>query len=306
MFCDILTPERTPYEGDPRHILRRALRRSAEMGFDTFNVGPELEYFLFRDASGDRAARHRRLFRPDHARRGLRRAPRDLDRAGGARHPCRVQHHEVGPSQHEIDIRYADALKMADDCMTYRITSRRSRSSTAGNATFMPKPCSARTGRECTRTSPLFAGGRNAFFDADETSTSRASARRSSRPAAPCARDLLDLRQWVNSYKRLVPGYERRSTSHGRAATARRSSACRSTTPARPRRRGWSCAARTPPATPTSPSPRYSRPARGHRARLRAAGSDGAQPLPPQPRGAAPPRHRAAPGDARRRDRADG
>src|SRR5665213_2147857 len=52
MFCDILTPERTPYEGDPRHILRRALRRAAEMGFDTFNVGPELEYFLFRDSSG--------------------------------------------------------------------------------------------------------------------------------------------------------------------------------------------------------------------------------------------------------------
>src|SRR5690348_17527507 len=52
MFCDILTPERQPYEGDPRHILRRALKRSAELGFETFNVGPELEYYLFRDAAG--------------------------------------------------------------------------------------------------------------------------------------------------------------------------------------------------------------------------------------------------------------
>ncbi len=71
MFCDIITPERTPYEGDPRHVLRRALQRAQEMGFDTFNVGPELEYFLFRDSRSTELARQRRLLRPDDARRRL-------------------------------------------------------------------------------------------------------------------------------------------------------------------------------------------------------------------------------------------
>ncbi len=90
MFCDILTPERTPYEGDPRHVLRRAVERAPGMGFDTFNVGPELEYFLFRDTPLHRAARPRRLLRPDDARRRLGRAPRDGARAGAARDPRRV------------------------------------------------------------------------------------------------------------------------------------------------------------------------------------------------------------------------
>ena len=124
MFCDVLTPERTPYEGDPRHVLRRALERAARRWASTrFNVGPELEYFLFKRQA---------------------RAPRSLDEGGyfdlttlDAGSDVRREtvlaleqlgihveysHHEGGPSQHEVDMRYADALKMADDCMTYRIT----------------------------------------------------------------------------------------------------------------------------------------------------------------------------------------
>ena len=91
MFCDIVTPEREPYEGDPRHVLRRALQRAEAMGFDQFNVGPELEYFYFRSAKPEAGAagdpRRGRLLRPDDARRRLRRAPRDRARARAARHP---------------------------------------------------------------------------------------------------------------------------------------------------------------------------------------------------------------------------
>ena len=118
MFCDVLTPERTPYEGDPRHVLRRALERAEAMGFDTFNVGPELEYFLFKDNNVDRGPRRGRLLRPHHARRRLRRAPRDGARARAARHPRRV-HPPRGRAQpardrHALRRRAEDGRRLHD------------------------------------------------------------------------------------------------------------------------------------------------------------------------------------------------
>ena len=118
MFCDVLTPERTPYEGDPRHVLRRALERAKSMGFDTFNVGPELEYFLFKDKNGDRGPRRGRLLRPDDARRRLRRAPRDGARARAARHPRRVQpprgRPEPARGRHALRRRAEDGRRLHD------------------------------------------------------------------------------------------------------------------------------------------------------------------------------------------------
>src|SRR5215210_1487040 len=108
MFADVQTPERTSYEGDPRHVLRRALERMRAMGFDDFFVGPELEYFLFKDNRGTETLDQGGYF--------------DLLALERFGIEVEYSHHEVGPSQHEIDMRYADALKMADDCMTYRIT----------------------------------------------------------------------------------------------------------------------------------------------------------------------------------------
>src|SRR3954463_7370347 len=122
MFCDILTPERTPYEGDPRHVLRRALERASAMGFDHFYVGPELEYFYFRNAKGTEVLDEGGYFDLTTLDAGsdLRRETvLALEQLGIH---VEYSHHEVGPSQHEIDMRFADALKMADDCMTYRIT----------------------------------------------------------------------------------------------------------------------------------------------------------------------------------------
>src|SRR3981081_1997971 len=122
MFCDIITPEKTPYEGDPRHVLRRALERAQSMGFDTFNVGPELEYFLFRDSRSTEVLDRGGYFDLTTLDAGsdVRGAP--VIAPGPLGIHVESTHHEVGPSQHEIDMRYADALKMADDCMTYRIT----------------------------------------------------------------------------------------------------------------------------------------------------------------------------------------
>ena len=107
MICDVVTPDGEPYEGDPRYVLRRALDRMRDMGFDTFNVGPELEYFLFEDDKGTQDTRRGRLLRQT-----------TLDAAGELRSetvralegmgiPIEYVHHEVGPSQHEIDMRYA-------------------------------------------------------------------------------------------------------------------------------------------------------------------------------------------------------
>src|ERR1700710_1076600 len=122
MFCDIVTPERTPYEGDPRHVLRCAVERANAMGFETFNVGPELEYFLFKDSKSTEVLDEGGYFDLTTLDAGSdvrRETVLAMEQLGIH---VEYTHHEVGPSQHEIDMRYADAMKMADDCMTYRIT----------------------------------------------------------------------------------------------------------------------------------------------------------------------------------------
>src|SRR5919109_2515452 len=121
MICDVVTPDGRPYEGDPRYVLRRALDRMTSLGFDTFNVGPELEYFLFHDDKGTETLDEGGYF-----------AMTTMDAAGELRQqtvralegmgiPIEYVHHEVGPSQHEIDMRYAPALDMADHTLTYRL-----------------------------------------------------------------------------------------------------------------------------------------------------------------------------------------
>src|ERR671928_1201240 len=138
MFADIVTPERIPYEGDPRHVLRRALERAERMGFDHFHVGPELEYFLFKDHRSTEVLDEGGYFdlTTQDAGSDVRRdTVLALDKLGIN---VEYSHHEVGPSQHEIDMRYADALKMADDCMTYRITVKEYAMKYGWHATFMP------------------------------------------------------------------------------------------------------------------------------------------------------------------------
>ncbi|HEV2753045.1 MAG TPA: glutamine synthetase family protein, partial [Solirubrobacteraceae bacterium] len=122
LFCDVLTPERTPYEGDPRHVLRRALDRMRAMGFDSFDIAPELEYFLFRDnrsTVGLDEGGYFDLTTLDAGSDVRRDTVLALERLGVH---VESSHHESGPSQHEIDLAAAPALKVADDCVTARIT----------------------------------------------------------------------------------------------------------------------------------------------------------------------------------------
>jgi glutamine synthetase len=209
MFCDVLTPERQPYEGDPRHILRRALKRCAEMGFDTFNVGPELEYYLFRDAAGTEPLDGGGYFDLTTLDAGsdVRRETSIALQALGIH--VEYSHHETGPSQHEIDVRFADALKMADDCMTYRITVKEVALKYGWHATFMPKPLYGENGSGMHTHQSLFADGRNAFFDSDDHFYLSSVGKAFIAGQLRHAREICSIfAQWVNSYKRLVPGYE--------------------------------------------------------------------------------------------------
>jgi glutamine synthetase len=209
MICDVVTPDGKPYEGDPRHVLRGALERMQAMGFDTFNIGPELEYFLFKDNTGVETLDEGGYF-----------AMTTLDAATELRQdtihalesmgiPVEYAHHEVGPSQHEIDIRFANALEMADHTITYRLIVKEIAARNGVYATFMPKPIFGENGSGMHTHQSLFAGGRNSFFDADDrwhlSDVGKAFIAGQLRHAREIAAVFA---QWVNSYKRLVPGYE--------------------------------------------------------------------------------------------------
>jgi len=209
MICDVVTPDGNPYEGDPRYVLRRALERMESMGFDTFNVGPELEYFLFKDNAGTETLDEGGYFAMttlDAATELRQQTVRSLESMGI---PIEYVHHEVGPSQHEIDMRFAPALTMADHTMTYRLIVKEVAKKAGFHATFMPKPIFGENGSGMHTHQSLFKDGRNAFFDADDqwhlSDVGKGFIAGQLRPARELSAVFA---QWVNSYKRLVPGYE--------------------------------------------------------------------------------------------------
>ncbi len=209
MICDVVTPNGEPYEGDPRYVLRRALERMQAMGFDTFNIGPELEYFLFKDNTATTTLDEGGYF-----------AMTTLDAATELRQetihalesmgiPIEYAHHEVGPSQHEIDMRYAPALEMADHTITYRLIVKEIAAKNGVYATFMPKPIFGENGSGMHTHMSLFKDGRNQFFDGDDRWHLSDAAKAFIAGQLRHAREISAVfAQWVNSYKRLVPGYE--------------------------------------------------------------------------------------------------
>ncbi|WP_274717557.1 glutamine synthetase family protein [Thermoleophilum album] len=213
MFCDILTPEREPYEGDPRYVLRRTLERAKQMGFDHFYVGPELEFFYFKNAKAENGkpeildeGGYFDLTTLDAGTDVRRETVLALERLGIH---VEYSHHEVGPSQHEVDMRYADALEMADNTMTYRITVKEIAMKYGWHATFMPKPLFGVNGSGMHTHQSLFRGDKNAFFDPDDQYFLSDTAKRFIAGQLRHAREISSIfAQWVNSYKRLVPGYE--------------------------------------------------------------------------------------------------
>jgi glutamine synthetase len=209
MICDIVTPDGKPYEGDPRYVLRRALDRMASLGFDTFNVGPELEYFLFRDDKGTETLDEGGYFAMttlDAASELRQETVRALEGMGI---PIEYVHHEVGPSQHEIDMRFSDALSMADHTVTYRLIVKEIAKKAGYHATFMPKPIFGENGSGMHTHQSLFKDGRNAFFDGEDEWNLSDAGKAFIAGQLRHAREISAVfAQWVNSYKRLVPGYE--------------------------------------------------------------------------------------------------
>jgi glutamine synthetase len=209
MICDIVTPDGKPYEGDPRYVLRRALERMTSLGFDTFNVGPELEYFLFRDDKGTETLDEGGYFAMttlDAASDLRQETVRALESMGI---PIEYVHHEVGPSQHEIDMRFAEALSMADHTVTYRLIVKEIAKKAGYHATFMPKPLFGENGSGMHTHQSLFKEGRNAFFDGDDEWNLSDAGKAFIAGQLRHAREISAVfAQWVNSYKRLVPGYE--------------------------------------------------------------------------------------------------
>jgi glutamine synthetase len=208
MFCDILRPGGEPFEGDPRFVLKRNLKHAADLGY-TYYVGPELEYFYFKDANGTELLDQGGYFdmTPRDAAVEMRKETvLALEDMGIG---VEYSHHEVAPSQHEIDMRYTDALTMADNVMTYRLIVKEVALKYGVYATFMPKPVFGINGSGMHVHQSLFKGDRNAFFDKDDEYHLSKIAKSYVAGLLKYAPEITAVTsQWVNSYKRLVPGYE--------------------------------------------------------------------------------------------------
>ncbi len=209
MFCDILEPDRKPHEGDPRYVLRRNLEKAAKLGY-TYYVGPELEYYYFATPEPPPVTLDRGgyfdLTPLDLASDLRRETVLTLEEMGIG---VEYSHHEVGPSQHEIDLRYTDALQMADNAMTYRLVVKEIAIKHGVHATFMPKPLFGENGSGMHTHMSLFKGDSNAFFEAKDKYYLTKEAKGFIAGIIKYAPETcLVACQWVNSYKRLVPGYE--------------------------------------------------------------------------------------------------
>ncbi|HRT70079.1 MAG TPA: glutamine synthetase family protein [Syntrophales bacterium] len=208
MFCDILNPDGTPYDGDARYVLKRMLKRAADMGY-TFYVGPEPEYFYFESSDAPRIIDRAGYF-----------DTRPIDKGGDLRRDTifalqdmgiqiEYSHHEVAPSQHEIDMRYDEGLKMADKLVTLRTVVKEVARQHGYYATFMPKPIFGENGSGLHCHQSLFKGETNAFYDPKDKYSLSEVGKCYIAGILRHAREITAvLNQWVNSYKRLVPGYE--------------------------------------------------------------------------------------------------
>ena len=209
MICDVLNPDRTPYVGDPRYVLKRALERAKKMGFDHFYLGPELEFFYFKGDNNTEILDKGGYFdltTLDVASDLRRETVLALEKMGIH---VEYSHHEVAPSQHEVDMRYQDALKMADDVITYRVVVKEIASKFGVYATFMPKPLFGENGSGMHTHQSLFKGDKNAFFDAKSEDFLSETGHSYIAGLLKHSKEICSIfAQTTNSYKRLVPGYE--------------------------------------------------------------------------------------------------
>lgn len=213
LICDVYNPDGTPFVGDPRGILKRALQRAADMGFDAFNVGPECEFFLFEtDENGHPTTKtadeagYFDLAPLDHGSNVRREICLALEEMG---FEIEASHHEVAEGQHEIDFKYADALTAADNIMTFKTTVKVYAQKNGLHATFMPKPIFGINGSGMHVNMSLFKDGKNVFFDPNGEKQLSSLAYQFIAGLLAHVQNFSALTNpLVNSYKRLVPGYE--------------------------------------------------------------------------------------------------
>jgi glutamine synthetase len=211
MFCDIANLDGTPFEGDPRQVLKRNLERARERGF-TFYAAPDMEFFYFASADPGQPPKpldtssYFDLTTADVAGDIRKETIHTLEALGI---PVEYSHHEDAPSQHEIDLRYTDALTMADNVMTFRLVVKEVAHEHGVHATFMPKPMERVQGSGMHSHFSLFEGDTNAFHDAGDPYGLSKIGRGFIAGLLRHAREISAVtNQWVNSYKRLVVGFE--------------------------------------------------------------------------------------------------
>jgi glutamine synthetase len=208
-ICDVLNPDGTPFAGDPRYVLRKTLAKVAEKGH-AFYCGPEIEYFYFAGKDNPTPLDQGGYFDYSTVSVGskLRKTAASALEAMGI--PVECTHHEVAPSQHEIDLRYQEALVMADFVMFYRLIVKELAFREGYYATFMPKPLFGENGSGMHTHQSIFENSRNIFFDPKEEKyhLSKEAKHYIGGVFRHIKEICLVLSQWVNSYKRLVPGYE--------------------------------------------------------------------------------------------------
>jgi glutamine synthetase len=211
VFCDIFNLDGTPFEGDPRHALRRMLDKARAQGF-TFFSAPEMEYFYFADSDPSHipvtidSGSYFELTATDKATDLRKQSVLTLEEMGI---PVEHAQHEDAPSQHEIDLRYTDALTMADTVMTVRLVVKETAHASGVHASFMPKPLSGVQGSGMHTHLSLFEGDTNAFYDPEDPYLISGVAKRFIAGLLRHASEITAVtNQWVNSYKRLVSGYE--------------------------------------------------------------------------------------------------
>ncbi len=213
LICDIYMPDGTPFPGDPRGILKKQLKEAEEMGFTALNVGPEPEFFLFKtNENGDPTLNlndngaYFDLAPIDLGENCRRDIVMTLDNMG---YEVEASHHEVAPGQHEIDFKYANAVETADNIQTFKLVVKTIARKHGLHATFMPKPLYGMNGSGMHHHLSLFNGETNTFYDPKDTLGLSDTAKYFTAGILKHARSLVAITNpTINSYKRLVPGYE--------------------------------------------------------------------------------------------------
>lgn len=212
-ICDIYNPDGTPFEGCPRYNLKRNIKKMENLGFSAFNIGTEPEFFLFKlDERGEASIElndkggYFDLAPTDLGENCRRDIVLELEEMG---FEIEASHHEVAPGQHEIDFKYSDALKHCDDIQTFKLVVKTIARKHGLHATFMPKPLFGVNGSGMHANMSLFTNGENAFYDTEgELELSETAYHFISGIIKHATSFTAVTNPTINSYKRLVPGYE--------------------------------------------------------------------------------------------------